>query len=513
MSNNEDRIWDVLIEDALREQGAPQQPHEPGDYTRRLLTPVGPMGVDRGRSMRYTRPRWISYVASALALALVCAILYAGAVLLPQLSEANRADREPSTAGANEPTPPETDGHTLPQPAPDPKPEPQPAPEGNQPDSSPEPEPTPHPEPKPDDTVEQPTPEPNPDDTVEQPKPEPKPDDTVEQPKPEPKPDDTVEEPKQPEGTSTEPAPGPRIKLLTSIDRDKPGKSALDYSSDGKAWADAKYLTEFSGDVWFRCRDRFSFNANGALIRTDGTLHITIGDDGVLLQDIEDRVYIDNRGSLCPVSVKSKQPTLTMISGDTLVEVSLSRIKLTVFDGEVTGPDFVVQANQQGEVHRGRFTAYKSRVSERSELPLLREIEDRVAYREDFDDKDPVGRLREGSLKDGALCGGKVFWGYPDNIPFFDGVTIRMRVRFTDATSATLTQFELTREDNFSYELESVRNGEWYVVEVPVKEFLERTTHTDHPGYDDVFQNVSITTVGENAQVELDWVELIRAVK
>jgi hypothetical protein len=29
----------------------------------------------------------------------------------------------------------------------------------------------------------------------------------------------------------------------------------------------------------------------------------------------------------------------------------------------------------------------------------------------------------------------------------------------------------------------------------------------------DWFQNVSLTTQGENAQVELDWVELIRAVK
>jgi hypothetical protein len=54
---------------------------------------------------------------------------------------------------------------------------------------------------------------------------------------------------------------------------------------------------------------------------------------------------------------------------------------------------------------------------------------------------------------------------------------------------------------------------EWYVLEVPVDQFLDRTAHVNHPAPFDLFQNISIQLQGENARVELDWVELIRAVK
>ena len=75
MSKNEDRIWDVLIEDALRDSTAAGEPHPPGDRTQRLLTPVGPMGVDRGRSMRPTRRRrWVAGPATVLALVLVAGL-------------------------------------------------------------------------------------------------------------------------------------------------------------------------------------------------------------------------------------------------------------------------------------------------------------------------------------------------------------------------------------------------------------------------------------------------------
>jgi hypothetical protein len=143
-------------------------------------------------------------------------------------------------------------------------------------------------------------------------------------------------------------------------------------------------------------------------------------------------------------------------------------------------------------------------------------LEDRVAYREDFNAEKPDGRLREGEIKAGILAGPSVFWGYPQNIRCEGGLVVRLRVRFTGATSATVTQFSEKRNDNFSFDATGetgFKADEWYVLEIPVQQFLDRTTHVAHPAPFDDLQNISIQLEGENAQVELDWVELIRAVK
>ena len=101
MKKNEDRIWDILLEDAVRDIPTPAEPQEMGDHTRRLLQPVGPLGVDRGRSMRRTRgKRWTSVTVTAIAFVLVAAMFYSAVTWLPKLAEDNHTE-QPQSADSN----------------------------------------------------------------------------------------------------------------------------------------------------------------------------------------------------------------------------------------------------------------------------------------------------------------------------------------------------------------------------------------------------------------------------
>ena len=499
MNTNKDRIWDVLIEDALHDSGAGTEPNRRGEHTRRLLQPVGPLGIDRGRSMRYTRHRWTKVVAGVLALLIVAAILYAGVAVLPKLSEANpteqpKAAEETSQSPSNKQRGDET-------PETNQTPEPQPTPD----DSS-----EPAPDPEPDHTGGQPKPEPKPDDSVEQPKPEPKPDDTIEQPRPEPKPDDTVEQPKEPEGTTPEPAAKPGIRLLS---RDGLDVDDLQVSADRKTWGSTKYLSEFASGSWFRAKSAFDLETGGVLLRLKGEARVEVDAGTLSLTLGDDDLFIDNRGANQPVSIRIESHVLILTSGAVMLTKRASSDDVYVYDGEITVDDSVVTPGQRCTLRKSGFSKAMPLRKSMKEEAFLQSLPERVSYRETFDSPEPNGRLREGEIESGVLRGSSVFWGYPENIQYETGLMLRLRVRFTGAESATLTQFAVPREDNFSFELEAMKSGEWYVLEVPVEKFLERTSHKDHPNELDWFQNVSITAKGKDAQVELDWVELIRAVR
>jgi hypothetical protein len=514
MNKNENRIWDVLIEDAMRDSMVGPLPAERGDQTRRLLTPMGAPGVDRGRSLRGQSSRkWAPVAVTVGLLIMVAAILYAGIVYLPQLAENREPTDQPRQAEGTNQSPSRKHRDETPSPAPDPQPQPQP---DKTPADSGEPLPddSATPEPQPDDPVEQPkpTPEPKPDDTVEQPKPEPKPDDTVEQPK---KPDDIVEEPKQPEGTTPEPDSKLRIKLLTKFDWEKRDAKELLYSTDGESWLSTRYLTDFAADTWLRSTQAVYLEAGGVSLILEGEIHVTLTDDALTIELVEDQLYVDSRGADRPTTLNVDSHMLTLASGEMILWQSRSDTDISVYDGEVHFKDEIIGLGQHGKLKGGRFTPNRKPLKDRSDWLLLLNLKERVIYRENFD-ADPKGRLREGELKDGVLAGPTVFWGYPRYIDYEPGMVIRLRVRFTNAEAATLTQFSPIRNDNYSRELTADSGllvDTWYLLEVPVDEFLDRTTHKVHPKEPDLFQNVSIQLKGENARVELDWVELIRAVK
>jgi hypothetical protein len=518
MNKNEHRIWDVLIEDAVREGGVLQPPQAAGDNNRRLLTPVGAPAIDRGRSLRGpSRRKWAPVAVAVCLLIMVAAILYTGIVYLPQIAENRRkggnpdqpqaaedpnqspvrkdrgqntaAESEPEALSRSEKTPPVDSGESLPD------------------DSR-------TPESKPDNPVEEPkpTPEPRPDDTVEQPKQEPKPDDTVEKPE---SPDDTVEKPKQPENTAPEPNSKLRINLLTRFDWTKRDSKELLYSNDGESWLSTRYLTDFAADSWLRSTRAVTLEAAGISLILEGEVHITLTDDNLAIDLVEDQLYLDSRGAGRPTTLNVDNHTLTLASGEMILWGRRTDTDISVYDGEVHFKNEIIGMGQHGKLKEGRFTPSRKPLQERSDWPLLRDLKERVTYREDFD-ADPKGRLREGKLKDGVISGTTVFWGYPQNIIYEPGMVIRLRVRFTGAETAALTQFNPMRNDNYSHELTRETGlllDSWYLLEVPVDKFLDRTTHKVNPKEPDLFQNVSIQLVGENAQVELDWVELIRAAK
>ena len=520
MKKNEDRIWDILLEDAVRDIPTPAEPQEMGDHTRRLLQPVGPLGVDRGRSMRRTRgKRWTSVTVTAIAFVLVAAMFYSAVTWLPKLAEDNHTE-QPQSADSNKQTPERNEATDKPAPKPQPKEqpapetntEPKPEPEGSdpsQPEENPEPEPESQPEPKPEDQpkepVEQPKPQPE---TPPEPEPK-KPDDSVEQPKPEPT------EPKQPEETSSEPDTKLHVNLLTMEESDIPDDNELQYSSDGETWARALKLTQFPGNVWLRSHHAMDFEAGGVFLRLDGTMRVALTETGLEINLLDDELYVDNRGAQKDVSLSDGRNDATLTSCAVYFDRSASRTQVSLYEGDLRIDEDLVSGPKEGVLSKRGNKTFKTLRGSRSENRYLTDLKPRVVYHEDFDSREPKGRLREGEIQDGVLTGATVFWGYPEDIRHQDGLVIRLRVRFTNVVYATLTQFATPRDDNFSYEINEdygLKNGEWYTLEVPLSEFRERTNHRDPPNEDDWFQNVSLIPSGENALVELDWVELIRAV-
>ncbi|MCA8913030.1 MAG: hypothetical protein KDB82_15120 [Planctomycetes bacterium] len=520
MSKNEDRIWDVLIEDALRDSTAAGEPHPPGDRTQRLLTPLGPIGVDRGRSMRRTRGRrWVSVTATVIAFVLVAGLFYAAVTWLPELAKTNDTvtpdqpqtaddnNQSPAREGGGQDTPDKPKPNAAPENEPKDKTQPEtntePEPEAN---DQPEPQPEEQPEPKPEDQVEQPKPE-------TQPEPEPKePEDTVEKPKP----DDTVEQPKQPEETTPEPDTKLHINLLTEVDWYKPGDKLLQVSNDGKLWTQAFKMTQFAGNIWLRSRSAMDFEAGGVFLRLDGTMRVSLTDTGLKVELSDDKLYVDNRGARKDVSFSDGRNDATLNSCSVYFERSASRTQVSLYEGDLKIGEDVVSGPKEGDLTKRGKREFRALRHTMERNGFLFDVESRVVYREDFVGEKPEGRLREGTIEDGVLKGATVFWGYPDHVQYETGMIIRLRVRFTGTTSVTLTQFAVPREDNFSYEIDAdhgLKLDEWYTLEVPLSEFRERTNHRDPPNEEDWFQNVSLSPTGENAQVELDWVELIHAVK
>lgn len=516
MKKNDERIWEVLIEDALQEQPVESAP--PGDRTRRLLQPVGPLGIDRGRSMRHGgRRKWVPIAVAVGALVLVAAILYGGAVWLPKLSEANQPNPDQPRAAEQTNQSPSGERQSNHQEA------------NNGPADTPEPTPEPQPEPLPEPTPN-PTPQPEEPDPLPEPSPEPKPDDTVEQPDPQPQPDDTVEQPKEPEDTTPGPTPeqtpDPAVRLLHKEKRAALQFAEVDESGTDKPnYVDAEDRAEFPAQTWLSCRAPVDLEIGGAFLRLKGEAKFdSFRQLGLVVRLQDDDLFVDSRGAARWIEVQADGHYLDIRGAALLIENRVTGLEVSVYSGQVEltdddeNPILLPEGKRSVIKKRGIAGGYDLRNALADE-PFLAGLGSRVVYRENFDDS-PVGRLREGQLERGVVSGPTVFWGYPENIAFEPGLVIRLRVRFTDTSRATLTQFCEERNDNYSIDLEpgrhrerTVRNDEWYVLEVPVDQFVERSKHEGHPQVGESFMNVSLQLEGENARVELDWVELIRAVK
>ncbi len=465
-NRNRDRIWDVLIEDALK----------------------APVALPAGRRVPPRPPRRSVWAGAAITA--LCTLLIAGALLFA-FTRPPAATPDPGTADVA-PAANQTESQTRRTPERVPAPH-VPAGDQGQPDPSPEPAP------------EQPLPEPTP----ELPK------DTVEKPEPEPAhepPKDTVEKP-EPDKTEPVPAPegGPRITLLRAE-----RNARLKVAAPGKReYRDAGELAHFDNGCTFSCDKPVDLLVAGVLLRLQGELTVLAAADSLALTLLDHDVYVDSRGSGMPVSVSMDGHGLHFATGAVLFEEGAAADQVSVLDGEVSVGDETVTRRQRATLKKRGVTA----IAQITDNPaLLRGLADRVLYREDFDDGAATrGRLLRGELRDGLLVAGAgdglygAFWGYPRDLPHMDGAVLRLRVRVSGTGDFDVTQFCLERNDNFSTRVAAPADG-WQVLELRLADFRERTEHKHAPAAGETFKNVNIT-VPEGSVLEIDWIELIGPVK
>lgn len=474
-SRNHDRIWDVLIEDALK---AP------------VALPVGRRATPRPPRRRV----WASVTVTAL-----CALLIAGALLFaftrPPAAkpDAGTADVAPAP---NQPGEQPRRNHEQ-EPAPQ-------VPAGNQ--AKPDPTPAPHePLPKPEPEPPKDPPEDPPKDAPEE-APEPEPEPTPDRPR------DTVEKP-EPENTAPVPAPGhgPRITLLRA-DRN----ARLKVAAPGKReYRDAGDTTDFDHGCTFSCDKPVDLRVAGVFLRLQGELVIDASADALALTLLTHDVYVDSRGAGMPVSVKMDGHGLYFPTGAVLFEEGAASEHVSVLDGEVTLGAETITRQQRATLKRRGITTVAAITDEPA---LLRGLADRVLYREDFDAGAATrGRLLRGELRDGLLVAGArdgqygAFWGYPRDLDHVDGAVLRLRLRISGTGDFDVTQFCPQRNDNFSTRVAAPADG-WHVLELRLTDFRERTEHKHAPATGESFKNVNIT-VPEGSVLEIDWIELIGPVK
>lgn len=464
LSPNQQRIMDVLLEDALKAP-LPQ-----------------PAPVGRRLAPRPRRKVWAS-LAVTVACLVVVALAIGYALTRPPVEPSNTpvvAANTPVITPRVDPRPrPEPGKQAAPQPQPEPLPRPEPGPS---PQPSPEPAPQPEPQPEPVKPPEQ----------VENPP----------QPQPQPTPEPIEPKPERETIPVIRPSKGFEVSLL-SADKDADLLVANAEFNDGKgtpAYRKPKDETEFADTSWFKCRKPVSLLVRGVLLRFQGEVSVEIyrGGNVVLLELASGDLFVDSRGS--GHSVDLTKSAMWMSSGRALFSELTSGVEVTVYEGTVAGDVGEIPAGKRATVRRGKLGELREPRRALAEEPMLKSLASRTLHREDFDN--PKGRLREGVIEDGVLKGNGVFWGYAENIKHQPGAVLRLRVNLA-AGKHTITQFCPERDDNFSAEVES--RGGWQVIELPLDLLRDRRTHKEPPQVGDSFMNISIP-----GQVEVDWIEILK---
>lgn len=465
MNRNRQQIWDTLLEDALK---APT---------------LAPLPVGRRVPTRPRRRAW-----AGVAVTVACLLLIAGALgfafTRPPANEPG-GDAGTTAEGTNETRQPSPPGPGVPgdnSPQADERasnPDNSATKPGHTPDSPGQPAPQPG-----SDDTQPPKPEP---DRTPTPTPEPKPDDVVEDPTPKPEPDESGKTAPVPD------KPAPRITLLRA-ERNAKLRTASPGTRD---FNDAGEATDFGAAV-FSCDKPVDLLVAGVLIRLMGELSIQPGET-LKLALADNDAYIDSRGANTPVQLTVESHVLTFATGAVLAEEGANADSITVFDGDVRLGEEAIPAGKQATLRKRGLVSMMDHAG-MAGIALLRGLNDRAMYREDFDD--PKGRLREGVIEGGVLRGDSVFWGYPANIPFQPGMVLRLRVKLA-AGQHTITQFCEERNDNYSTTVQAADG--WQVIEISFDSLRDRTTHQQAPRAGESFMNLSIAS-----KVEIDWVEILK---
>jgi hypothetical protein len=473
LSPNQQRIMDVLLQDALK---APAPLPAPG----RRLVP------------RPRRKTWAS-VAVTVACLVVVALAVGYALTRPPAATANTpivASNTPVSTPRETAPRPDTGNQAGPRPQPEPLPEPEPGP---RPEPGPEPLPQPQPEPEP-----RPV---RPPDQVENP------------PVPRPEPEPSGPKPDRPD---TQPGPALLVVVVGKVvGADRNAKLRLRYGEQDWRDYDPAKPEDLLDGVKLSCRKPVDLSLGGALVRLQGDLTIHDGEQSDLLDLAEGDLYLDTEGGPA-LRVHVSGHAVRVDSGAALIERGAADTDLSVFHGSVLAAGETVAAGKRGVLKKRGLAGTYDLTRKPREHEMLKTLPDRVLYREEFNTEKPEGRLRAGSITDGALVSepgdGKpqLFWGYPRDLPHLDGLVIRLRVRFTDADAVTFSQFCPQRNDNFSRELKP--EAGWQILEIRAADLRDRATFKDAPKAGVFFQNFSLLLKGRNPRAELDWVEVVRRV-
>jgi hypothetical protein len=67
------------------------------------------------------------------------------------------------------------------------------------------------------------------------------------------------------------------------------------------------------------------------------------------------------------------------------------------------------------------------------------------------------------------------------------------------------------RNDNFGADIVPGKQGEWHLLEVSLSALRDRETHKDAPPPGTILSSFTLALTGQDdAQIEVDWVELVR---
>ena len=539
-----ERLEDLNIEEAAGRVTPP-------DLTARILaaaergaiddavTPIsGAHSVPRsarppaGRRMTAALPRrnWqgAGIVLSAVllfALALVAFVIWKG--------PADKSTGQPDTAEQPKGVQPGAHGSSPKRSSPE-------EPQEHEPEKQPEPDPQPKVEPKP----EEGTPEPQrPEEIVEEPKPktEPRqPEDVVEQPGPETKPapepeqpKDTVEQPKPDDKSDVKPAPEPVAVAFVPEDaheRYEFGRFAVK-KSDADDWGGLPEQDQW-GNIWLyegwqiRAAGGDLYLKDGALLNADGEFKFSSHANGVAIELIDDELYLDNVSS--PGSVFITHDGLEMEVGEGAAVFEASQGKLEVFcvDGEVKADGKTILAGHVASLSKRGLSAIKEAGRRDWSHPLITSAMPRRLGNEEFDEAPAGGMISArleartgkqlGTEQDGyvAIDSGRaaaVAFQFDGDHATLRGESVRVRYRATGAQKLILQMFCPARNDNFGIDLEPGKAGEWHVLEIKLSDLRDRVSHKDAPPPGTVLSSFTLALTGQdNAQLEVDWVELVR---
>ena len=454
----------------------------------------------------------------------------------PQANEPPKSDKKPNQSPPRKRWSPDSNKEQPEAPDPTDEPEPNNEPEPKKPDDVID-----QPEPEPKDPFEQPKPEPK--DTVEQPKPEPEePKDTVDEPQPEPdKPKDAVEGPKE---DVTEAKPTPELiavgyvpvgayhrgvghyKYRTSVDGELhdfyPHEEAPKSDpADTRKWLyEGWQLKSGSGDVYL---------TNGALVRIDGEIGFHTHAEGLRIELIDDELYVDNVASSSTVFVTHEDLEVEISEGASVFDLSTGKLGIFCVDGQVSAGGEVILAGHVATLGKRGLSAIREASRRDWSHPLLTGATPRQLGLEEFD-LEPLGGMISGMLesrskeqlesqRDGHVA---VDAGSKASVAFqFDGEhrtlrgeKVRIRYRATGASKLILQMFCPARNDNFGTDLSPGKEGEWHILEVSLADLRDRETHNDAPPPGTVLSSISLILTGkDDAQLEVDWVELVREAK